>query len=148
MEGVSEDVMEDERRGADGGVSVGKMHLRIAVEVLLAEARKVVQRSEADFALQGSSFRNGGEVGRIFVFEGELLEGVDPECFAVEDVDDLGAEAGEAEAGEFPDVVGGWDLRQVVEREGEARVGPAVELAHAGEGEHGALHSVVPFAVL
>jgi len=31
------DVVEDERRGADGGVSVGEMHLRVAVEVLLAE---------------------------------------------------------------------------------------------------------------
>lgn len=38
MEGVGEDVVEDERRGADGGVSVGEMHLRVAVEVLLAEA--------------------------------------------------------------------------------------------------------------
>ena len=38
MEGVGEDVVEDERRGADGGVSVGKMQLRVAVEVLLAEA--------------------------------------------------------------------------------------------------------------
>ena len=38
MEGMGEDVVEDERRSADGGVSVGKMHLRVAVEVFLAEA--------------------------------------------------------------------------------------------------------------
>ena len=148
MKGMGEDVVEDERRRADGGVSVGKMHLRIAVEVLLAEARKVVQRSEADFALELAGFGDGRVAGRVFVFEGELLEGVDPECFAVEDVDDLGAKAGEAEAGEFFRVVRCGDSREVIKDEGQARVGPVVELAHAGEGEHGALHSVVPFAVL
>jgi hypothetical protein len=38
VESVGEDVVEDERWGADGGVSVGKMQLRTGVEMLLAEA--------------------------------------------------------------------------------------------------------------
>ena len=38
MEGVGEDVVKDERRSADGGVSIGKMQGRVTVELMIGEA--------------------------------------------------------------------------------------------------------------
>lgn len=86
-----------------------------------------------------SSVRASATVGQRWIFVGERggLEGVDPEGFAVEDVDDLGVEVRGPETRDVSRVVGGGDCGEVVERAAEAKVGPRVELADAFEGEYG-----------
>jgi hypothetical protein len=49
----------------------------------------------------------------------------------------LRAYGGKAEAGNFFRIAAGGNCGQVVEQEGEARVGPIVKFANAGKGEQG-----------
>ena len=62
---------------------------------------------------------------------------MDPKSFAVEDMNHLCANGGEAEAGDFFRKVARGDGGQVVEQESEARVGPAVKFADTSQCEQG-----------
>ena len=62
---------------------------------------------------------------------------MDPAGFASQEVDDLVADRGIAEAGDVLCVGVGGERVEVIDGAVEAEVGPAVELADAVEGEHG-----------
>jgi hypothetical protein len=87
--------------------------------------------------LQISGIGNGGQAGGFPVTERAGLERVDPERFAVEDVNHLGAEVGKAKPGEFVGVSSRGQGTQVVEHKSETGVRPVVQFANAGEGEQG-----------
>lgn len=98
VESVGEDVMEDERRSADSCVSVGEMKFGGGIELVLGEGGEIGKRLAHGSMLQITDIGDGGPVGGIFVGVCQRAEGVDPEGFAVEDVQHLGSEAGGAEA--------------------------------------------------
>jgi hypothetical protein len=66
----------------------------------------------------------------------ETLECADPKAFAVEHVDYLFSERGEAEARQILRVSICGDCGQVIEDESEAGVSPAMEFADAVERKH------------
>jgi hypothetical protein len=137
MEGVGQDVMKDEHRRADRGVSIREMQFYPGIQVLLAEVRQIIQCLPSDLALQDSCVGDGWPAGGVLVLEGKRLQRVDPKSFAVEDMNHLCACGGKPEAGNFSRIVAGGECRQVVEQESEARVGPVVEFANTSKREQG-----------
>ena len=95
-------MMHDKRRGADGGVSIGEMKLHIRVELLIPQGRQVIQGPLADLLLKEPGIRDGRELGRIAIDIANPLQRVNPESFAVKDMDHLVPQRGEAEFGQFP----------------------------------------------
>jgi hypothetical protein len=87
--------------------------------------------------LQFFGIGNGRQVGRVPVCERVRLERVNPEQLAVEDMNNLGAEVGEAKPREFPGVSSRGEGGQVVEHKSKTGVRPTVQFANAGEGEQG-----------
>jgi hypothetical protein len=85
--------------------------------------------------LQCSSVGNGRPTGGVPVREGCQLEHVDPKRFAVEDMNHLGAESGEAEPLELLRVRALGEGQQVVEHNSETCMRPAVQFTNAGDGE-------------
>ena len=51
MKGMRQYMMKDERRGADGEVSVGEMKLGIGIELLIGQGRQISMGRLADFLL-------------------------------------------------------------------------------------------------
>jgi hypothetical protein len=62
MEGMGQNVVDDECRSADGGASIGEMKFRFSTELLIRQARQVRSSLPADFLLEESGVRDG----RIF----------------------------------------------------------------------------------
>src|ERR1700677_2530047 len=89
-----------------------------------------------DLTLQFSGIGDGRQVGGFPVREGARLECVNPEQLAVEDMNNLLAEIGEAKTREFLAVSSRGEGGQVVEHKSDTGVRPAVKFANAGEGEH------------
>jgi len=135
MEGVGKDVMEDERRGTNGSVSIGEMQFRIYVELLVGQAWQIGEGVRADPTLQDSGIGDVRPVGGDLILEADGLESVDPECFAVEDMNYLSTERREAEARKFFRIITFGYCREMIERKSEAAVCPAVQLTDAGESE-------------
>ena len=54
VKGVRQDMMKDERRGADGDVPIGEMKVRICIELLIGQGRQISMGRLADFFLQAS----------------------------------------------------------------------------------------------
>jgi hypothetical protein len=98
MKGMSEDVMKDERGRTDGGVSIGEMEGGISVELLVRQAGEIGEGTRGDFTLEDPSIGDGGPRSGVLALIREPLEPMDPGRFAMENVDHLGAERGEAEA--------------------------------------------------
>jgi len=150
MKSVGQDVMQDECGRADGDVSVGETELLIRVELLIGEGGKIRLGLLTDLLLQKPGVRKRGTFGRIPINIGKSLQDVNPESFAVEDVDHLVPQRGEAEVGQFSQVVARWNRRQVVERYIEAGVCPGMKFLDAFEGErcgrHGRVHFTAPTA--
>jgi hypothetical protein len=135
VERMGQNMMEDERRSADGVVSIGEMKFRIGIELLIRQAGQIYPGLPADLLLQESGSSNIGAFGAVAVDVLEPLQRVNPKSFAVEDVNHLFLQRGEPEAGQFFLIIARGDCGQVVEQEIEAGVGPAVEFLNAIEGE-------------
>ena len=54
MEGVGKDVMENERRSTDPGISIVEVQFCVSIELLFRQAGKIGERICADIALQPS----------------------------------------------------------------------------------------------
>jgi hypothetical protein len=139
MERMGQDMMEDERRSADGAVSIGEMKFRIGIELLICQARQIGLSPPADLLLQESGIRDTGTFGGAAIDVAESLQRVNPKSFAVEDVNHLFLQRREPETGQFLHIIASVDSGQVIEQEIEAGVGPAVKFLNAIEGEHESL---------
>jgi len=61
---------------------------------------------------------------------------VDPESFAVEDMNRLLAQRSEAEAGQLLPIIAGGDYEQMIQNQIETGVSPAMKLPNAIDSEH------------
>jgi hypothetical protein len=98
VECVCEDVMENECRCSDGGISIGEMQFRAGVELFLGETRQVGDCLPHYLVLQFSGVGNGRTAGGVPAPEGSRPERMNPERLAVENMNYLGTEVREAEA--------------------------------------------------
>jgi hypothetical protein len=64
---------------------------------------------------------------------------MNPEFFAVEDVNRLFTQGAEAEIWQYLHIIDCWDCGQMVQDKVKAGVSPAMEFPNAVEGEHGSL---------
>jgi Phosphohydrolase-associated domain len=62
MKGMRQDMMKDERRGADGDPAIGEMKLRIDIESLIGQGRQIGVGRLVDFLLQESYVNKGRAV--------------------------------------------------------------------------------------
>ena len=85
--------------------------------------------------LQAPGIRNRRPVGGVLILEVSCLEGVDPESFAVKDMNDLRAKRWEPEAWKFFHILFFGNRREVIEQKSEAGIRPAMQLADSGESE-------------
>jgi len=139
MEGVGEDVMEDECRSADSRVTVGEVKFGVRVQLLVGESGQVLVCAPNDCLLERNSIRNPREVGGDAIDVTEPLQCMDPETFAIEDVDHLPVERAEAEAGQFRFIRIGRNCGEVIENDSDSSVRPIVKFANAIDCEHGSL---------
>ena len=137
MERMREDVMEDERGRADDGVSIGKMKVCIGDELEISQARKVFQCLAFDFLLQPPGIGDSRKLGGVMVGIGQSTKCVNPESFAIEDVNHLLADGRKAVTRHFGCIIARREHAQVVQDPRQAGVGPLVEFPNAVEGEHG-----------
>lgn len=101
MEGVGQDMMQDECGTADGKVSTRKAQLNVLVELLIRQAGQICEGLLANIALQKPGVSDGGAVSRIPIGILQPLQRAYPESFAVENVDYLFAQRRESEARRF-----------------------------------------------
>jgi len=136
MEGVGEDVMENEGRSAHGMVSVRKIKLCRRVQLLLGQPREILQRSISDFFLKTNGISDRRKFIWISIKVRESLKNADPEAFAIKDVNHLLLNRVESEARKLFGVGIRWESRYMPEEKSEAGVCPIVQFANAVDGEH------------
>jgi len=139
MERVSQNMVQDERRSADGAVSVGKVKFRIGIERLICQARQIRLGPSAGLLLQESGSSDIGTFVRAAIDVPKPLQRVNPESLAVEDVNHLFLQRGEPEAGQLLLIIACVDCGQVIEQEIEAGVRPPVEFPNTIESKHESL---------
>jgi len=133
---MCQEMVEDERRGADRAVSIRETQFRIGVEALVGQPRQILHGLSRDFPLQESGVRDCGALGWTLVRVREPLERVNPESFAVQYVEHLLAKCRRAEASHLSPIIACGDSGKVIEHDIEAGVSPAVQFPNTFKGEH------------
>jgi hypothetical protein len=136
MKSVGQHMVKDKRRSTDRDVSIGEMKFRIGIELLIRQFRQISVGLSAHFLLQEPRIGQTGTFPGVSVNVPQALKRVDPESFAVEDMNGLFTQRGEAETGQFLPIITCGDCGQVVQDKIEAGVGPAMEFSNAVKSEH------------
>jgi len=136
MEGMRQDMMNDEGWSADGTTPIRITQLHISIELLIRQSRQIREGLFTDFALQESGISDGGVVAWIPIAISPSLKRVDPESFAIENMNHLLAERRKSEARHFPCVVTCGNRGQMVEHQRKAAVRPGMEFPNAVNGKH------------
>jgi hypothetical protein len=96
MKGMGQDMVKNERRGADCDVSVGEMEIFGAVKRLICQARQILVCLPADFLLEALRVDDRGTFGKDAIDVRQTLERSYPESFAIINMNYLLAQCGEA----------------------------------------------------
>src|SRR6185437_4322675 len=109
MKPMREEMMDDKRRSANRDVSVGEMKFCVGIESFIGQAGQVGGGALRDGPLEEFRIGDGGTLGWLAVNVAKTLKRVDPESFAVEDMNHLLSHRIEAKVGKFFPVVADGD---------------------------------------
>jgi len=136
MEGVSENVMKDQRGSAYRAVSIGEAKFGICVQLSISERSQVRFSTATYLLLKEQCIRNAGEIGGITVSVVVPLEDADPKAFAVQDVGDLLLDVAGTKVGHVLRVLLERQPGKMIKENGETCMSPVVEFPNAIECEH------------
>jgi len=129
-------VMQYQRRGPDGAITIREMKLRIAVQLLIGKIRKVLQSPVTGLLLEANCVGDCRKIDRTAIDVTQSLKNADPETLAVENVNDLFLDGVEAKRGKFFCTGLRRQGRKMLEKQAQAGMSPLMKFADTIDREH------------
>ena len=135
MEGVGQDMMQNQCGCADRNISIWEMKFRIGVDLLIRKGGQIRVRSRGDLLQQATRICDRRKLIRRPVDVPRALERLDPEPFAITNVNHLVAQRGKSEVRKFFRIIARGDCGHMVQHHIQAGMGPVMKLSNAFDSE-------------